>query len=95
MPDTPDRSRLLDREFLEIRARILDLAAGLDRLDRAPDPPPHSHPYHPDLRLAQIRQALEVLISPDADRTETILQIFSLEYDPDWRERLHLSESRS
>jgi hypothetical protein len=92
MLDTPDRSRLLDREFLEIRARILDLAAALDRLDRAPDPP--GPPHHPDARLGQIRQALEVLLSPDADRTETVQQVFSLEYAPDWRHGFHLSDPR-
>ena len=27
---------LLDREFLEIRAKVLEVAACLDRLDRAP-----------------------------------------------------------
>ena len=41
-------AEVLNRDFLEIRARILDLAAALDRVDRAsvsPEPPePRIHP---------------------------------------------------
>jgi hypothetical protein len=75
-----DVTEILDREFLETRCRILDVAAALDRIDRAPER--HGHP--PDPRLAQIRRALEALSFPDAGRAETVQQIFSLEYDPDW-----------
>jgi len=31
----PPAGEVLDREFLALRARLIDLAAGLDRLDRA------------------------------------------------------------
>ena len=92
MLNVRDASAILDREFLEIRSRILDLAAALDRIDRAPERAGHSH--FPDPRLAQIEQALDVLKSPDADRTETILRLFSLEYSPEWRERFGLTGPR-
>jgi hypothetical protein len=75
-----DAAEVLDRDFLLTRSKILDVAAALDRIDRAPER--HGHP--PDPRLAQIRQALEVLLVPDPGRAETIQQIFSLEYDSDW-----------
>lgn len=78
-----DAAEVLDREFLVTRARILDLAAALDRLDRAPEP---RHNHHPDPRLAQIRQALESLLVPEPSRAETVQILFSLEYDPDWRQ---------
>lgn len=71
---------VLDREFHDLRARILDLAAGLDRIDRAASTPAHA----PDRRVAQIRAALESLVVPEPDRAETIQRIFSLDYDPDW-----------
>ncbi len=87
-----DTAQVLDREFLEIRTRILDVAAALDRLDRAPESPAH---HHPDPRLAQISQALEVLLSPDADRAATVLHVFSLEYDPEWRARFDLPAPRA
>jgi hypothetical protein len=75
-----DVAKILDREYLTIRGRILELAADLDRLDRAPEP----HGHHPDERLAHIRRALEALLVPGPDRAETIQQLFSLAYDPNW-----------
>ena len=78
-----DAAEVLDRDFLQIRSRILDVAAALDRLDRAPER--HNHP--PDPRINQIREALEALLVPEPSRAETIQLIFSLEYDPEWRVR--------
>jgi hypothetical protein len=76
-----DAAAVLDRDFLETRSRILDLAAALDRHDRAPgrmgDPP--------DRRLAQLRQALEALLEPGPGRSETVQRIFSIDYDPHWQ----------
>ncbi len=83
MSRTRASNEILDRDFLEMRCRILDLAAALDRLDHAPEPPGHSA----DHRLAQIRQAIEALLESEPRRGETIQRIFSLEYDPQWRER--------
>ena len=72
----------------EIRARILELAAALDRIDRAAEGPTHP----PDRRLAQIRSALETLVVPEPDRAETIQRIFSLNYDPNWLAEFSLAE---
>jgi hypothetical protein len=74
---------VLDRDFLETRCKILEIAAVLDRIDRAPT----HHPEHPDPRIGQIRQALEALCEPGPGRAETIQIIFSLEYDRGWRDR--------
>ncbi|QEH38328.1 hypothetical protein OJF2_69290 [Aquisphaera giovannonii] len=71
---------ILDRDFLETRCKVLEVAAALDRIDRAPA----HHPEHPDPRLGQLRQALEALLIPGPDRAETIQLIFSREYDPAW-----------
>jgi hypothetical protein len=70
----------LDAYFLEARSKLLDLAAILDRIGRGSDPAIEN-----DLRLARIRQALEVLHDPSGGRAERIQQIFSLDYDPDWQ----------
>jgi hypothetical protein len=84
MPSAPrDAHDVLDREFLETRSRIVDIAAALDRIDRAPERPGH----HPDRRLAQLRQAIEALLEPGPGRAETVQRIFSLEYDPKWAHR--------
>ena len=84
MPKRRDALQVLDRDFLEIRCKILEIAASLDRIDRAPA----HHGDHPDARLSQIRQALEALHEPGPDRAETIQLIFSLAYDPSWRRTL-------
>ena len=72
---------VLEREFLGVRARLLELGATLDRIDRAPGRVEH------DPRMVLIRQALEALVRPDGDRAEQIQLLFSLEYDDAWREK--------
>ncbi|MEN6406721.1 MAG: hypothetical protein ABFC77_09635 [Thermoguttaceae bacterium] len=64
----------MDREFLGIRCRLIELAAALDRLDRAGDVEPS------DFRLPQIRRALEILSSHAPDHAEQVQLAFSLPY---------------
>ena len=70
-------SRALDQFFLEARARLLDLAAFLDRVDRgdgsANDP-----------RMQRIHGAIAALQSDSPGRAAAIQKIFSLEYDAAW-----------
>lgn len=69
---------VIDREFLEIRAKILELAASFDRIDRgAGDADPE--------QLELIHQGLDVLKQSDPDRAEKIQLLFSREYKQDWR----------
>ncbi|MDB5309916.1 MAG: hypothetical protein JWO38_4118 [Gemmataceae bacterium] len=72
--------RALDQYFLEARARLLDLAAILDRIDRGAG----AGAAATDPRVARIRQALEALLRGNGDRAEQVQRIFSLEYDPAW-----------
>jgi hypothetical protein len=82
MAGSASSQAVLDREFLEIRARVLEIAAALDRLDRADGPPAC------DPRIAAIGQALDVLRSSDGERAERVQLIFSLPYDSSWRNAL-------
>jgi hypothetical protein len=91
MLNTRYATEVLDRDFLEMRCKILEIAAILDRIDRAPT----RHGEHPDPRLGQLRQALEALTEPGPGRAETIQRIFSLEFDPHWREQMNLLRARS
>ncbi|APW63792.1 hypothetical protein [Paludisphaera borealis] len=84
MPHQRDALQVLDRDFFEIRSKILEIAASLDRMDRAPA----HHGDHPDPRLGQVRQALDALREPGPDRAETIQLIFSLAYDSAWQRNL-------
>ncbi|MGE5755199.1 MAG: hypothetical protein ACM35G_05710 [Planctomycetaceae bacterium] len=82
MPSSRDAIEVLDRDFLETRSRILEIAAALDRLDRAPGRVGQAT----DRRIAQLRQVLEALLEPGPGRAEAIQRIFSLDYDPHWQE---------
>jgi hypothetical protein len=89
MLNTRDSVEVLERDFLETRCKILEIAAVLDRIDRAPA----RHHDHPDPRLGQLRRALEALCEPGPGRAETIQLIFSLDYDKNWLEKAKLPKS--
>ena len=76
----------LDREFLAIRCRLIEVAAALDRISRAPG-------LVNDVRLTNIRRSLEVLAQPGTDRAENIQHIFSLPYAADWRQHWDLDRN--
>ncbi len=75
---------ILNREYLEIRAKLLELAASFDRLDRA-----HGS-VAADRRMQLIREALAVLQDEHGDRAEQIQLIFSRQYDDDWQQNFNL-----
>lgn len=79
-PNLPMSSeQVLEREFLEIRAKILEVAASFDRLDRA------TGDVSSDPRVAQLVRALETVMEDEPHRAKRVQQIFSREYDGDWR----------
>ena len=61
----------LDREFLGIRCRLIELAAALDRIDRS------GVSVANDPRMAQIRRSLELLAGDAPDRAEHMQMVFS------------------
>ena len=72
-------NKALDAYFLEARSKLLDLAGILDRIGRGgPD-------ADRDPRMEKIRRALEVLHDQSGGRAERIQQIFSLDYEPNWK----------
>lgn len=72
------QSQILDRYFLEHRAKLIDLAAFLDRVDRAAAQraPDHRCPQV-DPRLDGLRNGLPILIDGQPDRAKRILQQLS------------------
>jgi hypothetical protein len=74
-------SRALDQFFLDARCRLLDLAAILDRVGRGDD----ATAVAADPRAEKIRKALAVLSSSVPNKAELIQQLFSLDYDPNWK----------
>ena len=76
---------VLDREYLEIRGKILELAASLDRLERA------EGGGNEDNRMDLIRQGLQILLQ-DANESKAsqIQMLFSRVFEDNWREQFNL-----
>ena len=64
-----DQKSILDLYFLDARARWIDIAAFMDRVDRANG--------ETDFRYDAFREALKALESGQADRAERVLLEFS------------------
>lgn len=81
MTPTPlSAAAALDAYFLDARARLLDLAATLDRVGRGAG----ADAVGADPRLERVRRALAVLQGPGPDRAAAVQEVFSLSYDPAW-----------
>ncbi|MBS0208165.1 MAG: hypothetical protein JSS27_04350 [Planctomycetes bacterium] len=88
MAAATSKTDLLNREFLEIRAKILELAAALDRLDRAAGALPG------DERMPRIARGLAELQAREPMRAERVQQIFSLGFDAEWRTKMDVDSGR-
>ncbi len=64
-----NRQQLLDLYYLEARSKLIDLAAFLDRLDRATG--------DGDFRLAAFKEALAQMQTASAARAERVLTVLS------------------
>ena len=78
---------VLAREQLKIRAKLIELAAILDRIDRADgevDQDPH---------LQEIKRSLNVLLNSDSDsnRAAEIQLIYSRAFDVGWKKKFKLN----
>lgn len=67
------RGRVIDTYFMEHRGKVLDVAAFLDRVDRAGPPGPDGE----DARMAALRRAIGLLASDGPDRARRILELLS------------------
>jgi hypothetical protein len=66
------QQQLVDEYFIEVRAKLLDVAAFLDRLERSTD-----QNAAQDFRLLAMQEALEALSARTPQRVQTIQMIFS------------------
>lgn len=63
------REHILDLYFLEARCKLIELAAFLDRVDRAPG--------DGDFRLTAFHDALRLLAGDQPERAKNVLTAFS------------------
>jgi hypothetical protein len=71
---------ILDRVYLDVRCKLLDVAASLDRLDRAQG----TEALAGDARLSEIARGIEILAQGGDDRAERIQMLFSDPYLANW-----------
>ena len=82
MPTSLNAAEMLDREYLELRCRLIDIAASLDRIARATG----SKTIANDPRWKRVSESLRLLGQGGHDLAPRIQMIFSDEYVADWRE---------
>ena len=82
-----DSNQILDREFLDIRAKILEVAAALDRIDRA------EGNVASDSRMHLLSEAIAIIAAEQSDpiRAEKVQLLFSREYDDKWLEEFGMT----
>lgn len=71
---------VLSQQFLEIRCKILDLAAQLDRLERGGN----ASSLASDPKFALIQKGLQLLTKEQPAKAQAIQELFSIPYDPSW-----------
>ena len=86
--NTLTAAEVLDRMFLDVRCRLLDVAATLDRLQRCPG----AEGLVSDRRMQLIREAIDILNSTGVDRAERLQMLFSDSYLPNWIQGLKTND---
>ncbi|KAB2637753.1 MAG: hypothetical protein DVB26_09265 [Verrucomicrobia bacterium] len=65
----PTKQDLLDLQFIEIRHKLIEVAAFLDRIDR--------HPGAEDFRYTALQATIPILLSARPDRARGVLDALS------------------
>ncbi|MGN6545236.1 MAG: hypothetical protein ACTHK7_09330 [Aureliella sp.] len=74
--------QILRQEYLLARAKILELAATLDRIERA------SGNVDDDPQMQLLRRGFQILTGEDGDRAKQVQMLFSRPFADDWRKTL-------
>ena len=77
--------QVVEQEFLQVRAKILEIAAFLDRLD--PQDAQGISSVNAD-RLKLLRAGCELLLDADSDKAARLQLLFSRKYDEQWRQAM-------
>lgn len=85
MPQTSEQ--VLQSEYLLARAKILELAATLDRIERAGG----NLSSHPQMQLLQ--RGFHILIGDQNERAQQVQMLFSREYSSQWRQTMGVTNS--
>ena len=72
---------VLNRNFLEMRHELVNLAAALDRIDRGGE----AAGVRLDPRMIKLLEAARLLTDGLPDRAKRVQMLFSEPHDPNWR----------
>ncbi|TWU41250.1 hypothetical protein Q31b_26890 [Novipirellula aureliae] len=84
-------SVVFDESFLSVRAKLLEISATLDRVDRAVE----ANAPLDEAALEQrerVDHAIRLLLSERSDRAENIQLLFSRRYRPNWRSDMAIDD---
>jgi hypothetical protein len=91
---------IFDETFLSIRAKLIEVAATLDRIDRAAAADrdtsgavDSAEPLQDDPRRERVEEAISLLLrgaTAPGERARRLQQLFSRPYEPAWREQFGL-----
>jgi hypothetical protein len=79
IPSARTAEQILSEEYLIARSKILDLAATLDRLDRA------NGSVDALTQMKLLEQGMAILQDNQPDKAKRVQLLLSRPYDPDWR----------
>jgi hypothetical protein len=77
---------VIEQEFLPLRAKLLEIGAALDRLERAEALGAR------EPRVAKIHAAIDALLGSGGDRAEQIQLVFSRPFEEGWRDDFGLTK---
>jgi len=77
-----DAQQIVKDEFLQARAKILELAAMLDRIERASGDATNLRP------LSLIGLGLNILTDDEAEKAKRVQLLMSRDYESDWKTKM-------
>ena len=80
MSETMNAEQILERQFLEMRCGLLDLAASFDRIGRAEA----ADALFNDQRMKLLTEGIKILSGDSNNRAEQLQMLFSDDYVEGW-----------
>ena len=81
---------VLDDSYLDTRAKLLEVAAVLDRVDRSAAVS-GGMPSESEQSRSKLIAAIQLLLDESPNRAEKIQHLFSRDYDPNWQTEMGIT----
>ncbi|MDM4016585.1 hypothetical protein [Roseiconus lacunae] len=91
MSSSPSADEIVADKFLEVRAKLLEIAAVLDRVDRTAGE--NGLDDAARQKRAALQAGIDIVASEGSDRAARLQMLYSREYQADWRETFGMTSS--